>query len=123
MLFRSYEYVPVGICVINNQFEILYWNNNIEDWTELRREEVLGRKLYDFYPNFMLPFYKSRLDIIFEGGPPTIFSSQLHKNVFGPYKSKDLLRVTHTTVSAIPDDNGNEFFALFAVEDLTEQNI
>lgn len=53
-------------------------------------------------------------------GTAAIFSSQLHKHIFpSPLKNGEL-RVQHTTVTSVPACEGSSFYALLAIEDVTE---
>ncbi len=77
--------------------------------------------------NSCLPFihfseepYTSRIDPILAGGPPTIFSSQLHGHLFPCALASGKLRIFQTTVSNIPDQVNDRFYAVFAVKDVTE---
>ncbi|QTA78081.1 Two component system response regulator/histidine kinase, PAS domain-containing [Desulfonema limicola] len=114
------DHAPVGICVINDDYTILFWNRCLEDWTGITKKHILGKKLEKYFPDLGAPKYKKRLETIFEGGPPAIFSSQLHKYVFPCLLSNGENRIQHTTVSGIPAFNKKGYFALWAVTDVTE---
>lgn len=116
--FGVLDHAPVGMCVIGSDFTVLFWNRCLADWTRIRKADIVGQDLCGFFPHFREPKYASRLMTIFDGGPPAIFSSQLHKYIFPSPMPNGELRIQHTTVSGIPCDKGHN--ALFAVEDVTE---
>ena len=117
--FRLFDEMPNGICVINHTYEVLFWNNTLEDWTNIEKENIVGKKLMEFFPKFNKYSYSILIDGIFKGGPPAIFSSQLHKSLFPSKMHDGEPRVQNTIVKAIPGKNDDEFYALFTIEDVT----
>jgi PAS domain S-box-containing protein len=45
------ESISGGFFALNNQYEITYWNKAAERGTGLKQEEVLGRNVFDIFPN------------------------------------------------------------------------
>lgn len=118
--FEVLDKAPMGMCVIREDYLVLFWNRCLEDWSGIKKTEIVGTELYRHFPHFREPKYCSRVDTIFQGGPPAIFSSQLHKHIFpSPLKNGEL-RVQHTTVTSVPACEGSGFYALLAIEDVTE---
>ena len=118
--FDVLDYAPVGMCVIKKDYTVLFWNTCLEDWTEIKKSEIVGNDLRIYYPHFKDIKYHSRIEGIFRGGPPVIFSSQLHKHLFPSGLPNGERRIQHTTVTTLPSQDGTEFYALFACEDVTE---
>jgi signal transduction histidine kinase len=120
--FKFLDNVPMGIFVLRGDYTVLFWNYCIEDWTGIARDEILGTNICDRFDHFCKAAYTSRIEPIFAGGPPTIFSSQLHKNIIPSVMVNGQLRVQHTTVTTLPSpvESGEGFYALFAVQDVTE---
>jgi PAS domain S-box-containing protein len=117
--FRLFDDMPIGVCVLRRDYTVVYWNYTLEDWTGIISESIVGKELMEFFPKFDKYSYSILIDEIFNGGPPAIFSSQLHKSIF-PSKTHDgELRVQNTTVKAIPGDSDDDYYALFAIEDVT----
>jgi signal transduction histidine kinase len=113
--------VPMAIFVLRNDYTVLFWNSCIEDWTGIARGEIVGTDIRIRFDHFGKAGYTGRIEPIFSGGPPTIFSSQLHKNIIPSVTLNGALRVQHTTVTALPPEGGEGFFnALFAIQDVTE---
>lgn len=112
------DHVPNGICIMDNNWNILFWNRCLEDWTGRTRQTVLGQDLRRLYPSFAQAHYQSRLGLLFEGGPPVILSAQLHKDLFQEPGHQTRGQVYQTTVTALPD--GGRYHALFAIENVSE---
>jgi signal transduction histidine kinase/ActR/RegA family two-component response regulator len=118
--FGVLDQIPLGICVLQSDQVVLFWNAQLEEWTKIPRSEILGTPIHQRFPHFNQPQYIHRLSPIFEGGPPTIFSSQLHKFVIPAPLPQGKQRIQHTTVTAVPALEGKGFYALFSIEDVTD---
>ena len=117
---RALDYIPVGVCIINRDYKVLFWNSCMEDWCGIDRNEILNTNLGFHFPHFKKEQYYNRIIDLLDGGAPTIFSSQLHRNIFQSYLPNGEPRIQHTIVIAIPSFDEDDFYALFAVEDVTE---
>ncbi len=118
--FGVLDYIPAGICILRKDLTVVFWNSCLEDWTGIHREKILGTNIASHFPHLNDPRYLSRLQNIFEGGPPTIFSSQLHKYIIPSPMQKENFRIQHTTVTSIRAADGSGFYALFAIQDVTD---
>ncbi len=113
------DHVPLGVCVLSSAFTVRFWNTCIESWTGLPRSEILGSDLSELFGHLRDPMYFQRLQMIFEGGPPTVFSSQLHRHLIPAPLPDGRLRIQHTVVTAIRAE-GSGFDALFSIQDVTD---
>ncbi len=118
--FSVLDQVPVGLCVLKKDFTILYWNRCLEDWTGIPRSDIVGRSLLAHFPHLNAPKYASRFQNIFEGGPPTIFSSQLHNYLIPARTNQGKMRIQHTTVTSVPSYDHRDAYALLAIQDVTD---
>lgn len=118
--FDVLDYIPAGICILRKDLTVVFWNSCLEDWTGIYREKILGTDIASHFPHLNDSRYLSRLQNIFEGGPPTIFSSQLHKYIIPSPTQKGNFRIQHTTVTSIRAADGSGFYALFAIQDVTD---
>ena len=118
--FSVLDRVPIGVCVLQSDLVVLFWNECLEEWTKIPRKEILGTCITQVYPHLNYPQYANRLKQIFLGGPPTIFSSQLHKHIIPSPLPNGKWRIQHTTVTAEPGVDGVGFNALFSIQDVTD---
>ncbi|MBF0343895.1 MAG: ATP-binding protein [Nitrospirae bacterium] len=121
--FKVLDNVPMGIFVLQDDLTVMFWNRCIENWTNIPREQIVGTNIGEHYSHLREPRYLSRIKPIFEGGPPTIFSAQLHKHIIPSWGLNKQLRIQHTTVTAMPATEGNGFFALFVIADVSDLTI
>ncbi|MFW6357845.1 MAG: diguanylate cyclase [Chroococcales cyanobacterium] len=118
--YSLFDRIPVGVCVLRSNFNVLFWNNSLENWTKIPRSQIFDKDIRHFFPNLKEPKYSDRLLQIFEGGPPTVFSSQLHKNVIPAKLSNGQECIQHTTVTAVKSLLGEGFDALLVIQDVTD---
>ena len=112
--------VPVGLCLIDRNYRILYWNRCLEDWSRRSRQQILGHPLDEYLPHLKGPRYTQRINGLFDGGAPAIFSAQLHNNLFNLFEPDGHPRIQHITATAVPALERDEYWALFAIEDITD---
>ncbi len=118
--FSLLDRIPIGVCVIQCDGAILFWNICLEDWTRIPREQILGTQITEHFPHLARPIYASRLQQIFQGGPPAIFSAQLHRYVIPAALPQGRWRIQHTTVTSVPAFDGEGFYALLSIQDVTD---
>lgn len=118
--YRILDFVPVGACVIDAGLCIVHWNQRFQDWTDFRGCDVVGRVITEVFPRLAVPKYQGRIRGVLKGGPPVIFSAQLHGHVIPCPLPNGELRVQNTTVSHYVDEHGQSSGALFIAEDVTE---
>ncbi|MBD1913816.1 MULTISPECIES: PAS domain S-box protein [unclassified Leptolyngbya] len=118
--FSLLDQIPLGICVLQSDYSVIFWNRCLEDWTKISRDRILGRSIREFFPHLSQPLYVHRLAPIFAGGPPTIFSSQLHKHLIPATLANGQNRIQHTTVTAVPADDDDSFYAMLSIQDVTD---
>ena len=114
------DHAPMGICIFDPSYKIVFWNTCLEEWTGLSREDLVGADVTDHFAHFGEPRYRIRLDAVFAGGTPAVFSSQLHKHVFPAPLPDGEFRIQHTTVTPLPSVQDGLHQALIVVEDVTE---
>jgi signal transduction histidine kinase len=110
----------VGLCVIQQDMVVLYWNRILEDWTKIPQTEIIGKKLDTYFPHINQPKYQSRLRQVFKHGLPAVFSPQLHQPLITANQPNGKPRIQQTNVTPVPAVSGEGFDALIAIQDVTE---
>ncbi|MDY6972036.1 MAG: PAS domain S-box protein [Thermodesulfobacteriota bacterium] len=118
--YDLFDNVPLGVCLLRQDFNVLFWNSQLEHWTGVPRGVIVGTDLTARFTHLKNSKYTDRINIIFEGGPPTVFSSLLHKYVIPAPLPDGKLRVQHTTAIATPSPDGEQHYALLAIQDVTD---
>jgi len=133
--FWILDRVPEGVFILREDFSVMFWNRCLENWTGISRGDILEKNIGIYFPHLHQPKYIFRLQQIFSSGPPTIFSSQLHKSIIPCQLPDGRWRIQHTTVTSVPAVNSQRkaieeisdllhqkhpFYALFVIEDVTD---
>jgi len=118
-IFTVLDDVPLGCFALSPDYEVIFWNRQLEIWTGVSRDDILNTPIADRYPHLTVPKYTTRLQGVFEGGPPVVFSSQLHHHMI-PVPFDDNFRVQHTTVTPVSVPGRDACNALFSIQDVTE---
>lgn len=108
--------VPIGIFTVDRHWKLSFWNGRLSEWTGIRAEEALGRPLGEVLPRFVEAHNLSRLGLVMDGGPPVVFSWQLHHDLFPISRRRRGAEEARYTVASSLRDGG----ILFSVEDYTE---
>lgn len=120
-IFTVLDYVQMGLLAIDKNYIVLFWNQCIENWTEINKKDIIGSDLREFFPNLKDRKYTGRVESILTGGLPVVFSSYIHKDIFTSILPNGEKRIQHVTVTSVPGYCKDEYYALFAVEDVTEK--
>jgi len=114
-----FNYVSVGICVIDINFKILCWNNSLAELTNINPKEAIGSYLYDFYPEFNKKINIMRINDVALGGPSAIFSASLNKSLFAPKNNLNSQHYFEVAASPLPIEQNDNNLVIFTVEDRT----
>jgi diguanylate cyclase (GGDEF)-like protein/PAS domain S-box-containing protein len=112
------DHSPIGHFVVRRDFMVVFWNRCLETWTGIPRGEIVGQSIVDWFPHLGEKKYATRIRSMFAGGPPTIFSSQLHKFLIPAPLPGGKFRIQYSVVTAIPDPEEG-YYALFSIQDVT----
>ncbi len=118
---RLLDQVPFGVCIVEKDYRIVFWNRILEDWTGIARDEIHGKILIERFPLLSENRFVRRIDAVLEGGLPVIFSPQLHPHFIPAVLDGKRLRVQQTIISAIaPQGPGESTRLLISITDMTQ---
>lgn len=118
--YELYDLLSIGICVINKDYQVVFWNTTMEEWTGVMRNEILDQQITKFFPDFADPLNVMRIDFIFSCGPPVILSSKLHKTLFPSKKSILSDAVHEIKIFSNRSPVCEQCHAVISVEDVTD---
>ena len=110
--FSIFESLPIGICIISKEYDVIFWNYCMEYWTSISRDKILGQKITQFFRDFDEKRYRLRLNNVFDGGPPIFLSSYLNQNLFQDINNKDNSRFLQITINSFSLKKDNNSYAL-----------
>jgi signal transduction histidine kinase len=120
--FSFLDFVPIGAFILRDDYSVIFWNSCVERWSGISKESILGTSILDHFPNLKKHQYSNRINAIFDGGPPAIFSSKLHKHLISCPIVDGGFQTHQTIVTAIQDKENDVTYALFTLQDLTDAN-
>jgi two-component sensor histidine kinase len=91
------------------------------DWSGVDPARAVGTPVCEIFPAFASPVYSSRLDPLFHGGPPVVFSPHLHGKLFQTREGETALEGRHVQTTASSAELDGEQIALFSVQDVTAE--
>ncbi|MBF0481242.1 MAG: diguanylate cyclase [Desulfovibrionaceae bacterium] len=111
--------LPVGVFILEPDSIVSLWNAVLEEWTGIEAEKIVGLPITEFFPHFGEPYFGERLAGIFAGGPPVVFSAQLHTSAVPCKTRQGKDRRQKTTVIPIGGEGG-AWRALGMIQDETD---
>ncbi len=118
--FDVLDKVPVGILVLDSGYRVLFWNECLENWTNILRGEILDCDARLRFPNLAKFAFSKRIERVFRDGVPTVFSPQLHGPLIPCEITPGEFRVQCITVTSIPAETGAGFLGIFSIQDITD---
>jgi len=118
--FHSMDFLPLGIMVLDSNFEILFWNACLESWSGLGRDAVLGRDARSLFPQLARPTVTERVNSLFEGAPPAVFSYHLHNHMIPAMLPSGTLRLQHSVAYGVRGADGAVDHVVLSFQDVTE---
>jgi PAS domain S-box-containing protein len=117
--FKLADVLPVGICSLGQDMSIQYWNCRLEEWTGFKREEMIGKPVFDKYPHLGQRKYMNRVRQVFSDRLPVFFSPQIHPHLI-PVRNPDGSFMYQRTTIVPVIEGGIVISALLTIEDSTE---
>lgn len=117
-MFILLDTMPIGVLVLAPDLTVLFWNSMLTEWTGVPREQIVGKPLTYLYPDLGSVRYAGRILPVFDGGPPVIFSPQLHPHLIPSVRADGQKRILQTTVTPITINNAA--CALASIQDVTD---
>ncbi|WP_243311751.1 GGDEF domain-containing protein [Fundidesulfovibrio agrisoli] len=118
--FRHMDFLPLGILVLDQGMRVRFFNACLEFWSGLRRDKVLGRQVQEVFPNLTRGTVLPRLDDIFLGGPPAVFSYHLHNHLIPSPLPDGGLRLQHGVAYGVKGGDGGVERVILSLQDVTE---
>lgn len=118
--FSLLDQLPVGACVVDQNLRVVLWNRRLHDWSGIPASDIVGQEITDSIPRLEHPRYLRRLRSVVDGGPPALFSAQLHGHVIPCPLPSGKLRIQSTTVMHLAPTAKRCPCALIIVEDVTD---
>lgn len=113
ILRGTLDCIDEGTIVLNEKYEILYWNNYMEYLTGIKLENVLQRNIYSVLPNLNKKYFKDLIQNIMQNECKMFLSAAMHKDLISIDKKLNL------KISKLRSDDRNVILLEFI--DVTNQ--
>ncbi len=122
---RILQSINIGIVIIDKQFNIIEWNNWMTTYSDKSEDDVLGKNIYEVYPELDRVCFNRGSKTVFSFGNLVFLSSKLHKFLFpfkltGAYSASFDFMQQSCYLLPIKDDDGNVTSLMINVHDVTE---
>lgn len=119
--YQFLDKISIGSLIIDADYTVHFWNQILENWTGVKKTDIIGKKIHDFFKQFKQMEIQARLNSVFSFGTPVIFSSQIHKYLVFCELPNHKFRYQQTMVTAIkPKTENGKYLALFSIQDVTD---
>lgn len=113
--------IPVGVFILDSGYGVVYWNTIMADWTGIESGDIEGEDIRSRYPHIKNERYSARISSVLQGGPPVVFSAQLHGSLIPAKTPLGQPRVQHTIITGYSQD-GRGTLAMVTIQDVTDLN-
>lgn len=120
--FRSslLDFVAVGICLLQSDWKVLYWNRYLEEWTKISKQKIVGTNLLNHFNQLNQPQYHPYWQQVFEQGYPARFSVSWNELVIPPASiASDQNYIQHITITPVPETTETGFYTVLTLQNLT----
>ncbi len=79
---QLFDMIDVGILTLDSKYVITGWNRWMENNGKIAKEKIVGKLLFQEYPNLDNPWFKRNCSSVFRFGSFAFLSQKIHGNCF-----------------------------------------
>jgi len=126
MIFSHiFDMLDTGIVILDKDLCVYKWNRWMSTHSDIPSEKIIGKPLFNFYPELNEPWFLRNCKSVFTFGNFAFFSYKLHNYCF-PFKSYNTTGYDfeymqqNSTVGPLRNDDNNIDYIYITVQDVTE---
>lgn len=126
MIFSQiFDMVDIGIAILDKDCNVHKWNRWLEARSRIPAEKIIGRSIFEFFPEVNKPWFHRNFKAVKSFGNFTFFSQKLHRYFF-PFKAPHIFDSNFEymqqscTMGPIRDENNAIEYVYVMVQDVTE---
>lgn len=112
--------LPVGVCAVDANLNIRFWNRRMELWTGLLMDDVSGRLLTELFPHLADDLFLERLNDSIYRHIPQYFSSGLGLSIIPEDNTSGKPMEQRTSIVPYQREGGSDEYALLIIEDISD---
>lgn len=111
------DLIPVGTCVLDANYCVLFWNDRLAQWTNLSKNQILGQSIGTYFPGFNHPKSQALFHPFFAGEQAERPLQQILP-LFFPYflTATDQAQAAQVTVKSLPSLDHQDCYALVSIQ-------
>lgn len=90
VLYEILNNVNEGIIILDEQFEVCFWNNYMKAVTQIDNKKAAGKSLYKLLPNLNKNYFSKAINNVLSNGCKMFFSAAMHKGLVNDKESFNL---------------------------------
>ncbi len=123
---QIFDMLDAGIVVLDRDLNVFKWNRWMSTHSKISAEEIVGKPLFDFYPELNKSWFLRNCKSVFTFGNFAFISQKLHKYCF-PFKSYynslgyrfDFMQQS-CTLGPLRNDSNEIQYIYITIQDVTE---
>lgn len=125
MFSQLFDLVDLGLVILDKDLNVHKWNRWMELHSRISAEEIIGKPLFDFFPNLNTPSFLQTFKFVLNFGNFYFFSQKLHRYLF-PFDPESTLssrleRMQQScNMGLLRQDGTLNKFVYITVKDVTE---
>jgi len=112
--------LPFGVCLLRRDWTVIFWNQCLENWSDISRSRVVGQSIFATFPRLAHTEYETCLQQIFDGGEDAVLSSEEHGLVFTFGSGRKEPRYQRVHITKVSSDALDGVHAMMTIEDVTD---
>lgn len=122
---QIFETINTGLVILNKDLTVNAWNRWMEHHSNIAEKTIVGKAIFEFYPNLTEPKYQRLIKSVFAFGNYAYFSQKLHRYLLAmknPHSSVEMFPFMQQSCTAGPlrNESGQITNIFIAVQDVTE---
>jgi PAS domain S-box-containing protein len=116
--FALLDYMPIGVCVLQANLTVRFWNQCLENWTGILKVDIHHQDIGTYFPHWKQSDYLC-LSQVFTEGRSLELSGSIYTHIIPAPLPNGRLRSQRTLVTAMPTESGEGFYAVLTIQDTT----
>jgi len=122
---QIFDMVNIGIAILDRDCHVVKWNRWLEVRSKISPGEIIGKSLFDFFPELDKPWFHRNFKTVRNFGNFSFFSQKLHSYFF-PFKALNTLgskfdyMQQSCTMGPLRNENNAIEYVFITIQDVTE---
>lgn len=116
--FRLLDGLPLGVCILREDWVVLFWNQHLANWTGIAKVDVEQTPIHHFFSHFAEAHFHQLLQPVFTQGITTTAASASDRPFFPAATPSNRSSVQQISISPVELTSGQTRLAMISVQPL-----